>query len=85
MCRVDATLEDQVFEQPADVVVGERRDDGGSHAKAAAQAARDVVLATALPDPEAPGGADAPLARIEPEHYLAERHEVVAAPVAGAD
>ena len=77
--RVDAALEDEVLDQPADVVVGERGHDRGAQPEAAAQAAGDVVLAAALPHPERARGADAPLARIEAQHDLAERDEVVAA------
>ena len=77
--RVDASLEHEVLEQPADVVVGERGHDTRALTEAAAEPARDVVLASALPRPEPAGGANAPLARIEAEHDLAERHEVVAA------
>ena len=46
-CRIE------VLEQPADLVVGEGGDDAGAQAEAAAQAAGDVVLAAALPGPEA--------------------------------
>ena len=49
---VDAALVHQVFDQAADGVVGERGDDGGLEAEAAAQAAGDVVLAAAFPDVE---------------------------------
>ena len=75
---VDAALEHEVLEQPADLVVGERGHDGRPQPEAAAQAAGHVVLAPALPDAEPPGGADPPLARIEPQHDLAERDEVEA-------
>ena len=74
--RVDAALQDEVLDQPPDLVVGERGHDRGAQAEAAAQAAGDVVLAAALPDPERARGADAALAGIEAEHDLAERDEV---------
>ena len=83
--RVDAALEDEVLEQPADLVVGERGHDRGAQAEAAPEPAGDVVLAAALPRLEPAGGADPPLARVEAEHDLAERDEVVAALVRGAD
>ena len=76
---VHAALQDQVLEQPADLVVGERGDHRGAQAEAAPQAAGDVVLAAALPGPERAGGADPALARVEPQHDLAERDQVVAA------
>ena len=49
---VDAALEHQVLDEPADGVVGERGDDRRAQPEAAAQAAGDVVLAAALPDLE---------------------------------
>ena len=48
---VDAALEIRSSTQPSDRVVDERRDDGRAQAEAAAQPARDVVLAAALPRP----------------------------------
>ena len=77
--RVDTSLEDEVLEQPADVVVGERGHDAGALAEAAAEPARDVVLAAALPRLEPASGADAPLAGIEAEHDLTEGDQVIAA------
>ena len=47
--QVDAALEHQVLDQPADRVVGQRGDVRGAQAEAAAQAARDVVFAAAFP------------------------------------
>ena len=80
MCaRVDATLEDQVLEQPSDGVVGERRHDRGAKAEAAPQPAGHVVLAAALGHGERAGRRDAPVAGVEAEHHLAQRDEVVAA------
>ena len=75
----DAALQDEILEQPADVVVGERGADGGLEAEAAAQAAGDVVFAAAFPDPELARGADAALARVEPQHDFAQRNQVVLA------
>ena len=49
---VDAALEHQVLDEPADGVVREGGDDGRPHAEAAPQAARHVVLAAALPGAE---------------------------------
>jgi hypothetical protein len=69
---VDAALQDEVLDQAADVVVGECRHDGGALAEAAAQPARDVVFASALPGRERPGRAHAHVARIEAQHHLAE-------------
>ena len=80
---VDAALEHQVLDEPADRVVGQRRDDRGPQPEAAAQAAGDVVLAAALADLETPRGGDAALAGIQPEHDLAEGDEVPAAVLRG--
>ena len=79
MRRVDASLQDQVLEQAADRVVGERRHDRGAQPEAATQPARDVVLAATLGDRERARGRDATVARVEAKHHLAERNEVVAA------
>ena len=78
MREVDAALEHEVFEQAADGVVGERRDDGGAQAEAAPEAAGDVVLAASFPDAEVTGVRDALLAGVEAQHDLAERDEVPA-------
>ena len=83
--RVDASLEHEVLEQPADLVVGERRHDTGAEAETSPEPPGDVVLATAFPRLEPAGGTNPPLGRIEAEHDLAERDEVVAALVRGAD
>ena len=77
--RIDTPLQHEVLEQPADVVFGERGHDTGAQAEAPAQPACHVVLAAALPRLEPAGSANPPLARIEPEHDLAQRDEVVAA------
>ena len=53
----------------------ERGDDRGPQPEAPAQPAGDVVLAAALPDPERARGADAPLAGVEAQHDLAQRHQ----------
>ncbi len=62
-----------------DRVVRDRGDERRAEPEAAAQAAGDVVLAAALPDLEAAGGADARVSRIQAQHHLAERDEVEAA------
>ena len=82
---VDAALQHEVLEQPADLVVDERGHDRGAQAEAAPQPARHVVLAAALPDPERARVADASLTGIEPQHDLAERDQVVAAGRGRAD
>ena len=75
--RVDASLQDEVLEQPADVVVDERGDDRCALAEAPAQPARDVVFAAAFPHLELARSTDPSHSRVEAEHDLAERDEVV--------
>ena len=76
---IDAALEDEVFDEAADGVVGERGGDGGAQAEAAAQSAGHVVFAAALPDLELACGVDAGVAGIEAEHDFAEAEAVPAA------
>src|SRR5712671_3399804 len=73
--RVDAALQHQVLDKSADVIVGDR----GALAEAAPQAARNIVLAAALPYVERARRADATVSWIEPQHHLTQRDEVVAA------
>jgi hypothetical protein len=79
--RVDAALQDQIFEQSADLVIGKGRADGGSEPKTAAQPPRDVILPAAFPGPKPPGATNAVLPGIQAKHYLAESDQVVAAGV----
>ena len=80
---IDPSLKHQILDQPADVVVGDRRRDRRAHAEAASQPAGDVVLAAALPDAELARVAHAALAGVQPQHHLAEGDEVVAALIGG--
>ena len=75
--RVHTALQNKILDEPADVVVGERRADGGLEAEAASQAARNIVFAAALPGLEFAGGADAAFAGVEPQHDFAQRNQVV--------
>src|SRR5579864_1207459 len=77
--RIYAALEDEVFDQSADLVVGERGDDCGAVAEAAPQATGDVVFSAAFPCLERARRADAPVARVESEHHLTQRDDVVPA------
>ncbi len=79
VAEVDAALQQQVLEQPADRVVDECRDDGGSQPEAAAQAAGHVVFAPALPHPKRARGVDPGVAGVEAQHHFAQAHEVEAA------
>ncbi len=79
MARVETSGEDEVLDEMPDLVVHERGDDSATQPEHAAQAADDVVLATAFPRLEAAGRTDAALAGIEPQHHLAQRDGVVRA------
>ena len=76
---IDAALQDEVFDEAADGVVGERGGDGGAQAEAAAQAASHVVFAAALPHLKLARGVDAAFAGIEAKHDFAEAQAVPAA------
>ncbi len=76
---VHAAFEDEVLDETADGIVGERGGHGGAQAEAAAQAAGHVVLAAALPHVEVARGVDAHLAGIEAKHDFAEADAVPAA------
>ena len=76
---VDAALEDEVFDETADFVVGEGRDDCRAHAEAATQPASDVVFAAAFPGLEGAGRAHAAFTGVETEHDFSEGDEVVVA------
>jgi hypothetical protein len=69
---IDSALEDEVFNEAADWVIGESGCDGGSQAEAAAESAGHVVFAAALPDMELARSVDASVAGIEAEHDLAQ-------------
>ncbi len=74
--RVDSALQDEVLDEPADVVVDECGHHRGAQAEAPAQPTRDVVLAASLPDIERAGVSDPSVARVESQHHLAECDEI---------
>src|ERR1051326_7796430 len=74
----DPALQHQIFDESSNGIVEERGDDGGAHAEAAPQAARDVVLAAAFPCLKGARRGDASVAGIEAQHHFAEGDEVVA-------
>ena len=82
---VHAALQHEILDEAADRIVRERRDRARPEAEAAAESARHVVLAAAFPHVELAGGMDAARARIEAEHDLSEREDVVFARVGGFD
>ena len=85
MAGVHAAGLHQRLDEPSDVVVDERRDDGGAQTEATSQGAGDVVLTAAFPDVERAGGADACVARIESQHHLAEGDAIPARLVGALD
>src|SRR5947209_1449156 len=55
---IDAALQNEIFDEPANIVVGKRRANGGFESEATAQAACHVVFAAALPGLELARAAD---------------------------
>src|SRR5262245_43825227 len=76
---IDAALGDQSLHEPDHRVVGERRAQGGVHAEAALQAARDIVFAAALPYAKLASGVNTPFPGVQTQHHFAERNEIPAA------
>src|SRR5438552_8885361 len=79
MAEIDAALEHQILDEASHGIVSEGRDDRSVHAKAAPQAARDVVFAAALPGAEFASSGDARISRIEAQHDLAQADQVPSA------
>ena len=73
---VDAALEDEVFDEAADFVVGEGGQNAGGMAEATAEAAGDVVFAAAFPGGEVAGGANAAFTGVETEEDFTEGEEI---------
>ncbi len=76
---IDATLIQHVLQQPPHRIVRERRNDCRVHAEASLQPTRDVILPTPFTHLEGARGRDAPVARIEANHHLAQTYQVPAA------
>src|SRR5262249_33308992 len=74
--KIHPTLQHQVFYQSPDWIVRERRNHRRAHPKAAPQSTRHVVLAAAFPDAELASRRASYIARIEPQHHLAEAHQI---------
>ena len=72
----DASLEHQVFDEPAHRIVRQRRHDRGVEAEAPFQPACDVVFSTTLPSAEFPCRSNAHVAGIEAKHNFAQRNHV---------
>jgi hypothetical protein len=75
---VDAALQDQILNQAPDGIVCQHRGHRGAEAETAAQSARHVVLAAALPDRELARGVNAAFAGIETKHDFAQAQTIPA-------
>src|SRR6476659_8697719 len=75
---VYTALVDQILDQPSDSVISQCGDNGCIHPKATLQTARDVVLTATFPHAKVARGSHASFAWIEPQHDLAETHDVPA-------
>ena len=73
VARVNAALKHEILHKPTHGIVREGRDCSSLETKASPEAAHYIVFAAALPDFEITRRMDAPVARIEPEHDLAQR------------
>src|SRR5262249_5053833 len=75
--RIDATLQDEVFQQPSDFVLREGGEHARAHAKTSAQSAGHVVLAAALPGGELARGAHAGFSGVETEEDFTKGEQIV--------
>ena len=66
-------MHDEILDQVADFIVNKCSADSGFQAEAFAEATGDVVLAAAFPCLEPACCANAPFARVKPQHDFAER------------
>src|SRR5690625_915877 len=82
---IEPAGENEIFHQAANLVIGQRCHDRAAQPKRAPQPARHVVFAATFPGPERTRGANAALARVEAQHDLTERNDVVAAVLGGTN
>ena len=73
---IDSALEDKIFHQHADLIVGKCGDDGGFHTKASAQAADHIVFSAAFPGTKLPCRTDTALSRVQTKHHFTQRHGI---------
>ena len=76
---VHASLTDEILHKLADLIVSERRDNRGLHAKAFAKPPDYIVFPAAFPGAELACCPDPSFSRIETEHDFSERDSVVCA------
>ncbi len=72
-------MQDAVFDESANRVVGECCCDGGAKSETAAESPGHVVLAAAFPNSELSRGVNAAFARVKTKHDFAEAEAVPAA------
>ena len=76
---IHTTLQNKVFHQHTDLIVRKCRDHTCLQSEASPEAPDNIVLSAALPGPETPGRPDSSLARIQAQHYLAQRYRIISA------
>src|SRR5712671_4228627 len=69
---VHTTLINQILKQPPHRIIDQRCDHCCVHAEAAFQPPGDVILSTAFAHFKPSGRSNAPVARVQSEHYLAQ-------------
>src|SRR5437762_14033608 len=79
MRLINSALKHQIFDQPSDRVIGQRRDDCGVESEAPLQSARDVVFSAAFPYLKRARRMNVSRSGIETQHHLAEAYLVPAA------
>jgi hypothetical protein len=77
--RVNAPLQDQIFQEPPNLIISESSANSSLKPETATEPPRNIILATTFPNFEFARGAHASLARVEPQHYFAQSDEVVLA------
>ena len=77
--RINAALKNEIFDQTANVIVGQGRADGRAHAEAPAQTTRYVIFSAALPGAEVASRPHASFAGIQPQHDFPKGHQIILA------
>src|SRR5215471_12195856 len=74
--RSHSALQDEIFHQPADRIIGERSDDSRFQTEASPQSAGHVVLATAFPGVKMARSGNPFFAGIKAQHHFAQTDQV---------
>src|ERR1051326_3411378 len=72
-----SALKDEIFEEPAHIVISECGANCRFESKTPTQSARHIIFAATLPDFKFPSCANASLARIQPQHDFAKRNQMI--------